>query len=61
MNYKHWKPGDELPEGLIEDAYGNILFECRSCQKWTKLPCEIEDFEPDAPENMCGGSPWCIP
>lgn len=51
---------DELPDGLREEN-GVIEFECRSCGTWTAWEGEILDFDPDAHENMCGGSPRCCP
>ncbi|MBH0112688.1 hypothetical protein I5E68_06955 [Novosphingobium sp. YJ-S2-02] len=52
---------DELPEGLRRDESGAIEFQCRSCGQWAEWPGEPEDFEFDAPENLCGGSPRCLP
>ncbi len=51
---------DELPDGLRE-YNGLIEFQCRSCGAWTEWPDEIADYDPDAHENMCGGSPRCCP
>lgn len=50
----------DLPEGLIRKS-GVLMFECRSCNKWTEWPANIEDFDINAPENVCGGSPRCCP
>lgn len=50
----------ELPEGLIMLA-GKVQFACRVCGEWTEWPANIEDFDIDTPENVCGGSPRCCP
>lgn len=48
----------ELPEGLYRRD-GRLQFECRVCERWTEWPADPEDFDINAPENVCGGSPRC--
>lgn len=50
----------ELPEGLTY-VRGAIRFECLSCGELAELPCDVSEFDIDAPENLCGGSPRCCP
>lgn len=49
-----------LPEGLTYTR-GAIRFECLSCGELTEWPADVEDFDIDAIENRCGGSPRCCP
>jgi hypothetical protein len=49
-----------LPDGLRRHD-GQLQFQCRVCEHWTEWPDDVADFDPDAPENMCGGSPRCCP
>lgn len=49
-----------LPDGLHYHN-GEIRFECRVCKAWTEWPTDVNDFDPDAHENVCGGSPRCCP
>lgn len=51
---------DELPDGLREHN-GLIEFQCRVCGRWTRWEGEVLDYDPDASENVCGGSPRCCP
>lgn len=50
----------DLPDGLSMVG-GKVMFTCLSCGGTTEWPAEIEDFDPDNPSNVCGGSPRCIP
>lgn len=49
-----------LPDGLTYQD-GQVQFQCRVCEKWTEWPADVEDFDPDAYQNVCGGSPRCCP
>lgn len=49
-----------LPDGL-SFIDGGIKFQCRICESWTEWPAEIADFDINAHENVCGGSPRCCP
>lgn len=49
-----------MPDGLREHN-GMIEFQCRVCESWTEWPGEVLDYDPDAHENVCGGSPRCCP
>jgi hypothetical protein len=51
----------KLPDGLIEDAYGVIRYECNSCCAWAEWFGEIDEFELGDRNNLCGGSERCIP
>lgn len=49
-----------LPEGLWEDAKGNVIAICRCCGNTYRYDGDIEDgFDPDM--SYCGGSERCIP
>lgn len=49
-----------LPEGLTYFR-GEIRYECLSCGDLAVLPCGVEEFDIDDPNNLCGGSPRCCP
>lgn len=52
--------GPDLPEGLFMHQ-GRVSFECASCGKTTGWEGTLDEWEPDAMENLCGGSPRCCP
>lgn len=50
----------ELPEGLeIFDERPH--FTCRVCGNLTPWDGELEDYDDNALENVCGSSPRCCP
>lgn len=49
-----------LPEGMRRHE-GEVQFQCRVCEHWTEWSGDVADYDPDAHENMCGGSPRCCP
>jgi len=49
-----------LPDGLYYRD-GRVKFQCRVCEHWTDWEGEAAEFEIDAYENVCGGSPRCCP
>lgn len=49
-----------LPEGLWEDKNGNILAECRVCERWYQWDGDPADgYDDDM--SYCGGSERCCP
>jgi hypothetical protein len=50
----------DLPDGMwVKD--GKYLIECVVCHQTTEWYGDLEDYEPDNPHNVCGGSPRCCP
>lgn len=50
----------ELPDGLYEIG-GVIYYDCLNCEQKTEWPVEVEDFDINDPNNVCGRSPRCCP
>lgn len=50
----------QYPDGLYY-LDGRAQFSCRVCERMTDWEGEIAEFEFDAYENVCGGSPRCCP
>lgn len=55
------QPLPELPDGM---AYNDDLRPatwCKNCGQLYEWPVDVEDFDPEDPYNLCGGSPRCCP
>lgn len=50
----------DLPDGLFMKG-GHIHFTCRQCGEAAMWPGEIEQWDQDDVNNLCGGSPRCCP
>lgn len=59
-----WDVGGHIEPALPDDLFmkgGHVMFECRLCGEAAIWPGEIEQWDQDDVNNLCGGSPRCCP